>query len=122
MLSKQVVQRASSVGVTFLVITGTDLGALIIGISGELLLHMNDLLLPLAIARLTASLTDSILGGYIQAQFKCYLCNEQTADRYHCNTKSKLISGSKWIDNDAVNFINTIVGANVAYFLWMNYG
>jgi uncharacterized membrane protein len=83
---------------------------------------MNDLLLPLAIAGLTGSLTDSILGGYIQAQFKCSLCNEQTEDRYHCNTKSKLISGSKWIDNDAVNFINTIVGANVAYFLWMNYG
>jgi len=121
-LSKQVVKRGISGGVTFLGITGSVLGALTIGFLGESILHMNDLLLPLAVAGFTGSLTDSILGGYIQAQFKCSICNEHTENRYHCNTKSKLISGSKWIDNDAVNFINTIIGANAAYFLWMNYG
>ena len=103
-------------------IIGSVLGALIIGFLAESILRMNDLLLPLAVAGFIGSLTDSILGAYIQAKFKCSICNEQTEDRYHCNIKSKLISGSKWIDNDAVNFINTIIGANVAYFLWMNYG
>ncbi len=121
-LSKQVVKRGISGGVTFLGIIGSVLGALIIGLLGESILNMNDLLLPLAVAGFIGSLTDSILGGYIQAQFKCSICNEHIENRYHCNTKSKLISGSKWIDNDAVNFINTIIGANAAYFLWMNYG
>ena len=83
---------------------------------------MNDLLIPLSVAGLVGSLTDSILGRFIQAQFKCTKCDEQTEDRYHCDKKTIRIFGSRWIGNDMVNFINTIVGAGVAYVLWMNYG
>ena len=121
-LSKIIVARGVSGGVTFLGILGSVTGALIIGILGEEILHLNDLLLPLTIAGLTGSLVDSILGRFIQAQFKCSQCGSQTEDRYHCDHKTKLIFGSKWIGNDMVNFINTIVGAFVAYFFWMNYG
>lgn len=121
-LSRIIVERGVSGGVTFLGIVGSGLGALIIGFLGEEILLMNDLLLPLTVAGLTGSLTDSILGRFIQAQFKCPKCGEQTEDRYHCKQKTKLIFGSRWIGNDMVNFINTIVGASVAYFFWMNYG
>ena len=121
-LSKKIVARGVSGGVTFLGTLGSAMGALIIGILGEEILHLNDLLFPLTIAGLTGSLVDSILGRFIQAQFKCIQCGNQTEDRYHCNNKTKLIFGSKWIGNDMVNFINTIVGAFVAYFFWMNYG
>ena len=121
-LSKKIVARGVSGGVTFLGIFGSAMGALIIGILGEEILHLNDLLLPLTIGGLTGSLVDSILGRFVQAQFKCSQCGSQTEDRYHCDHKTKLIFGSKWIGNDMVNFINTIVGAFVAYFFWMNYG
>jgi len=121
-LSKKIVARGVSGGVTFLGIFGSAMGALIIGILGEEILHLNDLLLPITIAGLTGSLVDSILGRFIQAQFKCRQCGSQTEDRYHCDHKTKLIFGSKWIGNDMVNFINTIAGAFVAYFFWMNYG
>jgi len=121
-LSKIIVARGVSGGVTFLGILGSAMGALIIGILGEEILHLNDLLLPLTIGGLTGSLVDSILGRFIQAQFKCSQCDSQTEDRYHCDHKTNLIFGSKWIGNDMVNFINTIVGAFVAYFFWMNYG
>ncbi len=121
-LSKKIVDRGTSGGVTFVGIIGSVLGALIIGILGEEILGMNDLLLPLSIAGLVGSFTDSILGRFIQAQFKCPSCREQTEDRYHCDTKTELIFGSRWIGNDMVNFINTIVGAAVAYFFWMNCG
>ena len=121
-LSKKIVARGVSGGVTFLGTLGSAMGALIIGILGEEILHLNDLLFPLTIAGLTGSLVDSILGRFIQAQFKCIQCGNQTEDRYHCDHKTKLIFGSKWIGNDMVNFINTIVGAFVAYFFWMNYG
>jgi len=89
---------------------------------GEVILGLNDLLIPLAAAGLIGSLTDSILGRFIQAQFKCNQCGVQTEDRYHCGEKTKLIFGSRWVGNDMVNFINTTVGAAVAYFFWMNYG
>ncbi len=121
-LSKTIVERGVSGGVTFLGIFGSAMGALMIGILGEEILHLNDLLIPITIAGLTGSLVDSILGRFIQAQFKCSQCGIQTEDRYHCDHKTKLIFGSKWIGNDMVNFINTIVGALVAYFFWMNYG
>ena len=121
-LSRKIVARGVSGGVTFLGILGSAMGALIIGILGEEILDLNGLLLPLTIAGLTGSLVDSILGRFIQAQFKCRQCGNQTEDRYHCDHKTKLIFGSKWIGNDMVNFINTIVGAFVAYFFWMNYG
>ncbi|MBT3763310.1 MAG: DUF92 domain-containing protein [Candidatus Marinimicrobia bacterium] len=121
-LSKKIVERGVSGGVTVMGILGSALGAFIIGFLGEEILMMNDLLLPLTIAGLTGSLTDSILGRFIQAQFKCPSCGEQTEDRYHCDQKTELIFGSRWIGNDMVNFINTVVGASVAYFIWMNYG
>ena len=121
-LSKKIVERGTSGGVTFMGIVGSALGALIIGVLGEEILSMNDLLLPLAVAGLIGSLTDSILGRFVQAQSKCNQCGEQTEDRYHCKTKTDLIFGSRWIGNDMVNFINTITGAAVAYFFWMNYG
>ncbi|MDP7465721.1 MAG: DUF92 domain-containing protein, partial [Candidatus Marinimicrobia bacterium] len=61
-LSKKIVARGVSGGVTFLGIFGSAMGALIIGILGEEILHLNDLLLPITIAGLTGSLVDSILG------------------------------------------------------------
>ena len=94
-------------------------GAFIIGILGETILKMNDLLIPITIGGLVGSLTDSILGRFIQAQFKCTSCNAETEDRYHCGVKTEIIFGSKYIGNDMVNFINTIIGAIVTYYLWM---
>ncbi len=121
-LSKKIVERGTSGGITLLGIIGSVLGALTIGIMGEVILGLNDLLIPLAAAGLIGSLTDSIFGRFIQAQFKCTKCGNQTEDRYHCDEKTQLIFGSRWIGNDMVNFINTSVGAAVAYFFWMNYG
>ena len=98
------------------------LGAFIVGILGEKILGINDLIFPIAIGGLAGSATDSILGRFIQAQFECSICESMTEDRYHCDKKAKLIFGSKFIGNDMVNFINTIVGAIVTYYLWMFYG
>ena len=121
-LSKKVVDRGTSGGITFLGVLGSLCGALTIGIMGEFILELNDLLIPLATAGLIGSFTDSLLGRFIQAQFQCRECGRKTEDRYHCERKTKLIFGSKYIGNDMVNFINTTIGAIVAYFFWMNYG
>ena len=120
--SKTTVNYGESGGVTLLGIVASVLGAFFIGLLSESIFRMNDLLLPITIAGLLGSLTDSILGRFIQAQFKCKKCDKKTEDRYHCNDNTILIYGSRWIGNDMVNFITTIVGAIVAYQIWMNYG
>lgn len=120
--SKTIVKRGVSGGITMLGLTASMLGAFIIGILGEKILGMNGLLFPIALGGLAGSATDSILGRFIQAQFKCVSCNSSTEDRYHCDKRAKLIFGSKFIGNDMVNFINTIIGATVTYYLWMYYG
>ena len=120
--SKTIVKRGVSGGITILGLAASMLGAFIVGILGEKILGMNDLLFPIAIGGLAGSATDSILGRFIQAQFECSICGSKTEDRYHCDKKAKLIFGSKFIGNDMVNFINTIVGATVTYYLWMFYG
>ena len=120
--SKTTVNYGESGGVTLLGIVASVLGAFFIGLLSESIFRMNDLLLPITIAGLLGSLTDSILGRFIQAQFKCKKCDKKTEDRYHCNDNTILIYGSRWIGNDMVNFITTIVGAIAAYQIWMNYG
>jgi uncharacterized protein (TIGR00297 family) len=120
--SKNIVEKGVSGGVTFLGFCASISGAFIIGILGEKILGINDLLLPIVIGGLTGSGIDSILGRFIQAQFKCNSCNSNTENRYHCGNKTELTYGSKFIGNDMVNFINTIIGATVTYYLWIFYG
>jgi|TARA_B110000914_G_C15497894_1_gene464281 uncharacterized protein (TIGR00297 family) len=120
--SKIIVNHGASGGITMLGLSASILGAFIIGILGEKILGMNDVLFPIAIGGLAGSVTDSILGRFIQAQFKCTSCNSNTENRYHCDKRTKLIFGSKFIGNDMVNFVNTLVGAIVTYYLWMFYG
>ena len=64
-------------------------------------------------AGFVGSLVDSILGGSIQAMFRCAVCNKETEKRVHCDMQTHHIRGFKWIDNDGVNFVNTIVGAMI---------
>ena len=54
------------------------------------------------------SLIDSLIGGSIQANFQCSKCNNLTEKRKHCNSTTLHISGIYYIDNDMVNFLNTL--------------
>ncbi|MAO86995.1 MAG: hypothetical protein CMF86_02670, partial [Candidatus Marinimicrobia bacterium] len=50
------------------------------------------------------------LGGSVQAMYKCSVCNKETEKRMHCQMHTSHSKGFKWLDNDGVNFVNTIVG------------
>jgi len=54
---------------------------------------------------------DSILGATIQAQYKCRICGKITEKEYHCRRETILHGGIRIIDNDAVNFISTLIAA-----------
>jgi uncharacterized protein (TIGR00297 family) len=71
------------------------------------------------IAVITASgvagmLADSIVGSVWQASFRCVVCNATTERSIHCGVPATHVSGKRWMNNDAVNVICTLVGAMVA--------
>lgn len=62
---------------------------------------------------------DSYLGAKWQRKYRCKVCGTITEEGYHCEQKAELHSGSKNIDNDAVNFLSNTFSACVAVTLWL---
>lgn len=63
---------------------------------------------------LAGSLLDSILGGSLQAQYRCEICNRITEKTIHCALPTTLERGHKFINNDVVNFSSSLFAALVA--------
>lgn len=111
------VPPGTSGGVTLGGLWGAFLGSLILALTGlgflpeyqpiEKLL----IILLLTLAGMTASLVDSLLGATVQVQYRCSVCQKITEKRIHCKTNQTVpISGLKWMNNDMVNFFNTLAG------------
>ncbi|MBI3361287.1 MAG: DUF92 domain-containing protein [Chloroflexi bacterium] len=69
---------------------------------------------------LLGSLFDSLLGATVQAIYICDGCGKETERHpiHTCGNPTRLSRGWRWLDNDWVNFISSIVGALVAVGLW----
>lgn len=107
------VPTGTSGGITPMGLLSALAGALVIGLSG--LAFFNPLearILPLiAFSGLLASLLDSYLGATLQAQYRCSICQKITEKTRHCaGNPTDRISGRRWINNDMVNFLNTLSG------------
>jgi len=68
-----------------------------------------------ALAGLFGSLFDSLLGATVQAIYFCDADQKETEARVHrCGNVTRLVRGWRWLDNDAVNFLASVVGSLVA--------
>jgi uncharacterized protein (TIGR00297 family) len=111
------VEKGTSGGVTLLGLVGSALGAVTIALIG--MNWLNDFPIHwIVLAGFVGSFVDSILGGSIQAKFTCSACGKETEKRMHCQMHTSHLKGFKWLDNDGVNFINTIVGALIVCMLF----
>jgi len=74
------------------------------------------LLFIITLSGLAASLFDSLLGATVQAIYYCDQCHKETERHptHRCGSRTRLLRGWKWLDNDWVNFLATAVGATVA--------
>ncbi|GIV97802.1 MAG: hypothetical protein KatS3mg057_2459 [Herpetosiphonaceae bacterium] len=67
------------------------------------------------LAGLAGALFDSLLGATVQSIRYCPHCARETERMVHtCGTSTIALRGWRWLDNDAVNFLSTLVGATVA--------
>ena len=123
-LSWKLVPRGTSGGVTLLGTGATMLGALIIGAAGLLLLR-DWRVIPLGmIGGVFGATIDSLLGARWQAMYACPACKVETESHpdHHCGTQTSYQRGWRWLKNDGVNLLATIVGAGVSVglaILWI---
>jgi len=63
---------------------------------------------------------DSLLGASVQAMYTCPKCAKETEKPIHgCGTPTQHQRGWRWLDNDMVNFISSLIGALVAAAMFL---
>jgi uncharacterized membrane protein len=117
-LNFKTVEKGTSGGVTLLGFVGSIFGAGVIALIGRTVTGGSVSVEWILVAGFVGSFVDSVLGGSIQAKFTCSACGKETEKRMHCQMHTSHAKGFKWLDNDGVNFVNTIVGAVIVFMLF----
>jgi uncharacterized protein (TIGR00297 family) len=64
-------------------------------------------------AGFAGAILDSMIGGSIQAMYRCNVCERMTEKKRHCGLPADHIRGWRFINNDMVNFISSLFAAAV---------
>ena len=108
------VDPGTSGAVSFIGLTGSVLGSLLIASTGLAFYpYLNVLnLTAIWLAGIAGALADSLLGATLQREYTCPKCLQQTERPFHCEeTSCRLTSGISWLGNDAVNALSSLYGA-----------
>lgn len=134
------VEPGTSGGVTWTGTLATIGGALAIGLSTALFMAIDGLfggagfdaaggsilalIAAAGVGGLAGSLFDSLLGATVQSIYFCPTCDKETEKRIHtCGTQTDHARGWRWLNNDLVNFIASMVGGAVAALIfWLMQG
>jgi uncharacterized membrane protein len=101
----------------------------IAGLAGSVLIGLVAYLLqapwqfiPIAmVSGFVGSGVDSLLGATVQAIYHCPVCAKDTEQHpfHSCGNKTQPARGWRWLGNDAVNFIASVIGALTAVVIWL---
>jgi len=110
------VARGASGGITLAGTVGGCLGAILIGLTAWVVgLATTTGAGWIAIGGTAGMLTDSLLGASLQSRWHCPSCGAVIETPVHgCGGVGAPFSGWRWLDNDAVNAVATLVGALAA--------
>lgn len=119
----KVVDRGVSGGVTILGYLAAAGGAFLIGLGSVAFKPVVPRLgqvVTILLAGLVGSTVDSLLGASVQAIYFCPRCQKETERHplHSCGTSTVHQRGWRWLNNDLVNVICSLVGAGVALIVW----
>lgn len=55
------------------------------------------------------TIADTMLGSLLQVKFRCPICGVETEKHVHCGTVTVHCSGIRWIDNNMVNLLSSLL-------------
>ncbi|MGB8954185.1 MAG: DUF92 domain-containing protein [Tumebacillaceae bacterium] len=119
-LTGKIVPTGTSGGVSTAGLAATACGGLFIGcIAWVLSLPENsEGMILLAVTGLVAgtigSLADSFLGAKWQVLHRCSVCEKELEARVHCGKPTLYARGWRWLNNDRVNLIASVIGGLAA--------
>jgi uncharacterized protein (TIGR00297 family) len=124
-LTGKILPAGASGGVSTLGTLAAAAGGALIGATSWLLRWISGMpdhsFILLTLAGLSGGLAgafmDSILGATVQQMNRCTVCGREVEGTHHCGSKVEYARGWKWMSNDAVNAISSIVGGAVALLL-----
>ena len=116
------VSAGTSGGVSFAGTVAAPVGGALVGLAGLVAANRTVLVAWLALtalAGLTGSAIDSLLGATVQGVWRCPGCGATIEVSRHqtCDAQAILVRGWSWLDNDAVNLFATLCGAALGYAL-----
>ena len=124
LLSGRAMRPGESGGVTLVGLSGSVLASLLVAAAAVALTGplagpaWRPALTGFAAAGLAGSVGDSLLGATVQSKRWCAACSSWTEREVHpCGRRTDPRRGVRWMTNDAVNLLATVVGALVALAL-----
>jgi uncharacterized protein (TIGR00297 family) len=107
-------ERGTSGAVSLLGSAAATVGSTVIALTGAIFFSdyaYNStwiLIVLVTLSGLLGSFFDSFLGSTLQAQYECRICSKITEKKIHCQQKSLLVKGKKWLNNDIVNIFSIL--------------
>ena len=114
------VRRGESGGVTLAGLGASAAAALGFAAASHVLIPVRSgaggaTMMAVALGALGGSLADSVLGAMLQSNRWCDNCRMWTERRVHtCKYRTRHARGVRWMTNDTVNFLATVIGALVS--------